>query len=78
MMERNNCSITGRADRTLFEIVGFVAVSSGAFMAVFGTFWASRTMQVFSDYPLGPVLDYFVPFQPIFLMLFGTYLLSSR
>ncbi|MCH8840947.1 MAG: hypothetical protein IH831_09820 [Planctomycetes bacterium] len=61
----------------MFKIVGFVAVSFGAFTAIFGSFWASRTMQIFSDNPLGPLLDYFVPFLPIFLMLFGAYLLTS-
>ncbi len=77
MMEQSSSSNAGRAERAVFKIVGFVAASSGASMAAFGTFWASRTMQVFEDNPLGPVLSYFVPFLPIFLILFGAYLLTS-
>ena len=77
MMEQDSCSDAGRAERAVFKTVGFVAVLSGAFMAAFGAFWASRTLQVFADNPLGPVLEYFVPFLPIFLMLFGAYLLSK-
>ncbi len=77
MTAQSNSSSAGRAERALFRIVGLVAISSGAFMAAFGTFWASRTIQVFSDNPFGPVLEYLVPFLPIFLMLFGAYLLSK-
>ncbi len=76
-MEQSNSSNVARPVHVVFRIAGIAAVSFGAYMAIFGSFWASTTMQVFSDSPFGPVLDYFVPFLPIFLMLFGAYLLTN-
>ncbi len=76
-MEQSNSLNAARPVHVAFRIAGIGTVSFGAYMAVFGSNWASRTMQVLSDNPLGPVLGLFAPFLPIFLMLFGAYLLTN-
>ncbi len=60
------------------RIAGVTAICFGALTAIFGSFWTSGTLQLFSGIVLGPALEYLVPFLPIFLMLFGAYLLTNH
>ena len=59
----------------VLKISGAGAVVVGLLAIGFGSFWASRTLELFSSSSIGRAFETWVPFMPIFLITFGAYLL---
>ena len=57
------------------KISGASAVAVGLLAIGFGSFWASRTLELFASSSIGRAFETFVPFLPIFLIAFGAFLL---
>ena len=57
------------------KICGVTAVVVGVLAIGFGSFWASRTLELFSSGSIGPAFETLVPFLPILLIAFGAFLL---
>ena len=53
-----------------------MAVVVGVLAIGFGSFWASRTLELFSSSSIGPAFETLVPFLPILLIAFGAFLLA--
>ena len=61
--------------RFVLTTAGVAAVVVGLVAIAFGSFWASDSLELFSRSSIGRALELFVPFLPIFLITFGTFLL---
>ena len=57
------------------KICGAGAVVVGLLAMGFGSFWASRTLELVSSSSIGRGFETLVPFLPIFRITFGAYLL---
>ncbi len=61
--------------RFALKISGAAAVIAGVLAIGFGSFWASRTLELVSSSSIGRAFETLVPFLPIFLIAFGAFLL---
>jgi hypothetical protein len=61
--------------RVALEPLGAAAAATGVLGICFGSFWASRTLELFSSSAIGRALEILVPFLPILLVFLGAFLL---
>jgi hypothetical protein len=54
---------------------GVAAVAVGLVAIAFGSLWAPDTLELFASSSIGRALEILVPFLPIFLIMFGAFLL---
>jgi hypothetical protein len=68
-------SADGRVAQLAFKLAGIAIIAMGVLGIVFGSLWAPTGLNLFSGIAIRPILDPFVPFFPVFLIVAGAFLL---